>query len=542
MTDTPTVVEITTTPAPAATPPKPTNPPAAMPGIPLALAAANAAGTVASGALALGGPAALAVAGTTAAVLAAGGAVRRARNRTRGLRLHNPSGTGRTPTRGNALGRIPAARTGNSAGHGSAFGLGGPGASASRTAGRTPTHPAAHTPASAPGGRHRSASPGGVGPHPARHTTTSAGPARSRAHGHAEGTAPRRPGPARSIKSASQQSRSASRPGTVHDLRKPAGGSAVPAGRWPGLSPKKAAKIATRTDKRLAKGLARARKRAGLDPTTGTDAGAAGSKLAASEGASAQQAKMLRRSRLRHAARMTASGLIAGLVGAGSAAAFNWRHRGKVSCHVRAVWRRLADRARAVKQTRDAAILAGTTGKGQDSTTPVVPVPAETVNVPGREKPGPASALKRLAGQVVAGRTASRITLGKPTNAKEASVSDSESTVPAFSLSSAADVMLQAASTFDPEQMPEFGVLADDLPIAFATIQEVLRVLAEKGAEQLALEPVVSEEIAQGYQAMGRVVQALENVGPVFRQAHAADLDRYDNPRNGLEAERKWNV
>ncbi|WP_033820908.1 hypothetical protein [Kitasatospora sp. MBT63] len=550
MTDTPTVVEVTAAPATPATPPKPTTAPAvpaaAVPGVPLALAAANAAGTVASGALALGVPAALAVAGTTAAVLAAGGAVRRARNRRTLGRTSLPStpGAARSGARGSAYGQVPASRTAYGAAPGPVSGLGGPSASGMRAATRAAAHRTGHTAAAphsaptVPVARHSGAGPVSGGHRSAGHAAGASRPTVSARTAHG-GTAAHHPGSTRTSNSTGRKGGSFARPGVAYDLRKPAAGSPS-AGRWPGLSPQKAAKIAQRTDKRLAKGLARARKRAGLDPVTGADAGAAGSKSAAAEEVSAQQAKMLRRSELRHAARMTGSGLAAGLVGAASAAAFNWRHKGRVSGHMRAVWRRLADRARAVKKTRDAAILAGNTGKAGTADTPAVPVPAERVNVPGRPEPtAPAAGVKAVSKRA-AGLVA-RITLGKSTD-QEATVSEFESTVPAFSLSSAADVMLQAASTFDPEHMTEFGTLADDLPVAFATIQEVLRVLAEKGAEQLPLDQAVSEEIAVGYQAMGRVVQALENVAPVFRQAHAEDLERVENPRNGLEAERKWNV
>ena len=287
----------------------------------------------------------------------------------------------------------------------------------------------------------------------------------------------------------------------------------------------------------------RAEQKAGITPTTTTGTAGKGrtgtgmptpAKASAGEAAvRPEQRKRLRRSAARHGVRMAGAALATGLVGAASVAAFNWRHKGKVTGHMRRTWARMAGRARAVRDARDAALR----GTPSSQAPGVVPVPAEHVNRPGD---GPATnAAPKQVTAAAAARVIARITLGKPTS-KEPTVS--ESTVPAFSLSSAADVMLQAASTFDPEQMTEFEQLVDDLPVAFATIQEVLRVLAELSAESLPVDPIVTEEIGEGYRAMAKVVSALEEVGAVYRRAHEADIERTENPRNGLEAERKWNV
>ncbi len=109
-------------------------------------------------------------------------------------------------------------------------------------------------------------------------------------------------------------------------------------------------------------------------------------------------------------------------------------------------------------------------------------------------------------------------------------------------LSDAAEVMLQAASTFDPDVMPEFEALIKDLPDAMRTVQETLRVLAEIAHEQLPVDDRVVEEMGEGYRAMNRVIDALEEVLPVYYRLHEADIDRQNNPRKGIDGERKWNV
>ncbi|PBC77100.1 hypothetical protein BX265_1837 [Streptomyces sp. TLI_235] len=505
-----TVVEVapappTTTPTPPDKPAKSAAPvAAAVPGLPLAVAAANTAGGLTAGALALGGPATLATAGAVAGAAAVGALGRRARaNRARTRQAtplhHTPRQAGnRGAARPAPLGSVPQARRAGSAAAWTGRPMPGSGSGPARSGTAARAHRATDAPSvTAP-----------------RQRPVAAGTGRGSA------------GPAFTLAKAA---RTAARGGT----------GAGAAGRWPLPSPQRAAKAEARTARNLAKGHAKAMRRAGIDPATGAaKPGKPGKGLAELRAATPEQAKKLRRSAWRYRARMAAAGLATGLVGAASVAAFNWRHPGRVTSHMRRTWQRLATRARAAREARDAAILGGAAGTPDASG---VPVPAESVQQPGTTSA--ASALKSRTAPALAkaGRVAARISIGKPT-VQEATVSDQQSTVPAFSLSSAADVMLQAASTFDPEHMTEFGVLADDLPVAFATIQEVLRVLAEQGRESLPLDPVVSEEIAQGYQAMGRVVSALENVAPVFRQAHADDLERNENPRNGLEAERKWNV
>ncbi|MEW1914181.1 hypothetical protein AB0442_38165 [Kitasatospora sp. NPDC085895] len=503
----------TTTPPAADKPGKSTAPvAAAVPGLPLAVAAANTAGGLTAGALALGGPATLATAGVVAGAAAVGALARRARaNRARTRQAtalhHTPRQAAghRTAVRPAPLGSIPQARRSGSAAGATSGARGG---RAAASGGAAPAQSQTTTRA------HRATSTPGVTP--PRHRPAVVGTGRESS------------GPAFTLAKAA---RTAARSGTE------AGAGA--AGRWPLPSPQRAAKAEARTARNLAKGHAKALRRAGIDPVTGaaTRPGKPGKGAADLRAATPEQAKKLRRSAWRYRARMTAAALATGLVGAASVAAFNWRHPGRVASHMRRTWQRLSSRARAAREARDAAILGAAAGTPDAS---AVPVPAESVQQPGTTSA--ASALKSKAAPALAkvGRVAARINIGKPT-VQEATVSDQQS-VPTFSLSSAADVMLQAASTFDPEHMTEFGVLADDLPVAFATLQEVLRVLAEQGRESLPLDPVVSEEIAQGYQAMGRVIQALENVAPVFRQAHADDLERNENPRNGLEAERKWNV
>ncbi|MFD7920526.1 hypothetical protein ACFV3R_15030 [Streptomyces sp. NPDC059740] len=242
------------------------------------------------------------------------------------------------------------------------------------------------------------------------------------------------------------------------------------------------------------------------------------------------QKKALRRSAARHGLRMAGSAALAGGVGLVSGLVLqNWRKRGVVARHTKAVWLRLANRARRIKALRDDAIRGGA-----DAAAGQVPVPAETVSDPHRPTEKPKA-------PVQPDRDATKQPLGDPTR-EGASMSENTSATGFTRLSEAAEVMLQAASTFDPEHMSEFQTLVDDLPEAMATVQETLRVLAELSDEKLPVDPRVVEEIGEGYRAMNNVVNVLDEVGTVYRRCHAEDIERNENPRKGLDGERRWNV
>jgi hypothetical protein len=449
----------------------PTN--AALPGIPLAIAGVNVVGTAAGGLATLGGPVALAAVAGTAGAVALGAAVRRRRS---AAKPGKGKAAAQAPARHGSVGAVPR--------QGAASGL----RAATRAAG------------------HRSTAQGGT---PNASARSAEAPRANSLHKRANTR------PTKASASKSQDAPAAA--------RRTAGDQGVhgPLGRVRHLANKAANSRLQKTEQRREKGRAKAQREAGVSPAVERPPTSPSS-------LSKPQGKALRRSALRHRARLATAGLLTAAVGLGSALVGNWRHPGKVGSHMRRTWQRLTDRARKVRDKRDAAIL----GKAAPGT---VPVPAEVVHDPNRaseQVTAPTSPALRRAISTLIGRRHNPVT----------GEAMSDTTTPAFSLSAAADVMLQAATTFDPEVMAEFQTLVDDLPVAFQTIQDVLRVLAEKSAETLPVDPTVVEEIGEGYVAMNRVVAALEQVGHTYRRAHSEDIERVENPRNGLESERKWNV
>ncbi|GAB2571932.1 hypothetical protein GCM10027168_00810 [Streptomyces capparidis] len=278
---------------------------------------------------------------------------------------------------------------------------------------------------------------------------------------------------------------------------------------------RRAERAAGRSADRAARGVAKAERAAGLTPNR---PGGAARKAPKGPGGA------LRRSALRHGARMGAAGLAAGLAGLAVGAVRRsprkgWRAGARL-------WRRLSERARAARARRDARIL----GKSAPGETPV---PGERVNDPRRPATKPARA------DAKAGRRTARVSLGRTSPDK----TSTGGRMSAFTrLSDAAEEMYLAASKFDPDEMEEFQVLIEDLPTAMVKVQETIRVLAEISDERLPVDKRVVEEIGEGFRAMNAVITALEGVPGVYYRVHEDDIARKENPRNGLSAERKWNV
>ncbi|MDI5971866.1 hypothetical protein POF50_021445 [Streptomyces sp. SL13] len=497
-----------TTPAPGMT---------GVPGVPLAVAGANTLSLAAVGASALAGPVGLVALGAAGLVAGGGMAVRAARRRTTapatGHRSHAGGGAAASRT------STPATRSATSA---------------AGNRGTTTTAGRAKVSGVSRFGSGKANRPNTTGTH-----TGAAGTSRTTGASAGTGQVPapflRGRGKSTPVNLSKTHhphtSTSTGAGGRGRAARAAAGGRNLAAGaiaRRQGKSPVREARAAAKSAGRTAKGVAKAERRMGAPSTTGGTRGRGAKPVLAS----AVQAKALRRSALRHGARMAGAALLAGGVGLVSGL-WNIKHPGKAAGHMRTVWRRLAGRARKVRAERDARIT-GQAGPGKTR------IPAERVSDPNRRHSG----TKVPAG--VAGRAA-RLLLGKTTTPDAPStggtVSDPATVPGTFSrLSEAADVMLQAASTFDPEHMSQFQVLIDDLPDAMQIVQETLRVLAELSDERLPVDRRVVEEIGEGYRAMSRVVDSLEEVGTVYRRVHAEDIERNENPRNGLDGERRWNV
>ncbi|MCX5110675.1 hypothetical protein OOK13_19425 [Streptomyces sp. NBC_00378] len=102
--------------------------------------------------------------------------------------------------------------------------------------------------------------------------------------------------------------------------------------------------------------------------------------------------------------------------------------------------------------------------------------------------------------------------------------------------------MESAAGQYDPENAMEILAMVEGLPAALASVANVMRVLAERSDSEFPLEKEVAGGFNDIFGAVMSAVAVAEDMGPLFRQAHEQDIARHEDPRNGSEAEKGWNV
>jgi hypothetical protein len=102
--------------------------------------------------------------------------------------------------------------------------------------------------------------------------------------------------------------------------------------------------------------------------------------------------------------------------------------------------------------------------------------------------------------------------------------------------------METAAQQYAPDDAMEILAMVDGLPAALASVANVMRILAERADGEFPLEKEVADGFNDIFGAVSSAVAVAEDMGPLFRQAHEQDIARHEDPRNGPEAEKGWNV
>ncbi|KOV01947.1 hypothetical protein ADK91_21325 [Streptomyces sp. XY511] len=102
--------------------------------------------------------------------------------------------------------------------------------------------------------------------------------------------------------------------------------------------------------------------------------------------------------------------------------------------------------------------------------------------------------------------------------------------------------MEQAAQSYEPDDCMEILAMIERLPEALTSIANIMRILAERSDSEFPLDKVIAEGFSDIHGAVNSAVAVAEDLGPAFRMVHAADIARHEDPRNGLEAEKGWNV
>ncbi|MFF4725168.1 hypothetical protein ACFY3M_07515 [Streptomyces mirabilis] len=516
--------------APTAPPPPPNTPssptpaaaevdhtPGGWPVVPLALSGANTTvGMVAAASLA-GGPIAAMVAATGAVVL---GTVAATRSHKPGARREARRAAARTA--GRAVGRTTGLH------RGSAGRTGGGGRSlASRVGGRSGRVPGQHRRGTGTSARHGSTATSGKTLNKAGHS-----PAK-RAHGDA-GKAAGRAGQVRALRAA-QQAAAGSRAGqraqttatrrAVADARrnaKAAGGAGFTnrAGRRGGLAGRLLGGAARKA--RAVRDAAIAENRARRD-------GKARATVDAQRGAvrKAPARKAARSALLRSAARFHGRRILAGLLALpvgllgfltspiGRKLKLPWLiHPG------RRLYRRLCQTAREQRAERD-----------------------ETARKSLREQEAAADAKATQDGTEGIADGVERPAHQVPTSTN-APVSEGEnvSLITGFRFEDHAIDMMAAANTYEPDGCMEILAMVENLPTALTCIANIMKILAERSDSEFPLEKQVAEGFSDIFGALMSAVAVAEDMGPMFRQVHAQDIARHEDPRNGTEAEKGWNV
>ncbi|MFF4493397.1 hypothetical protein [Streptomyces sp. NPDC001546] len=533
-----------TTTAPAAPEPETTgkkhveHTPGGFPVVPLAFSGANsAAGLVATAALA-GGPAAAVVAMTSAAALAAVATRHRTKNtKPKPGSKASPAGipragSGQTAGRGGGLlGRVPAqpgrtSRTGGAAGTGRSHHKASGGQAGHRTG--TP---------GAGSGAGRSANTG----RPAGKSGSSSS-AQRKPNRALDGLAGGRAGQVRDLRAQSRAgspTRAEQRQAAKEARRQVADSRRAAKATDRAASTKaKPRGLAART---LAKGMSKAaavRDRAVAAGRTARDRSAGRAVAAARNGVKAAAVrkraaqlkapaqKAARKALLRSAARVHARralaavlGGAAGLLGMATTPLGRKLGWGWLMNPGRRLYRALVHRARLAREARDAAIRA---------------------DLEDAEEAADAQAMAEQEADEPIGDRAERPTTRVPAPPTHEGAPMSH--VSGFRFEELAAEMEQAAQSYEPENCMEILAMLEGLPEALQAIANILRILAERADAEFPLEKVVADMLSDLFQVFTNSVEFSEELGPTFRQAHEADIARFEDPRNGHEAEKGWNV
>jgi hypothetical protein len=129
-----------------------------------------------------------------------------------------------------------------------------------------------------------------------------------------------------------------------------------------------------------------------------------------------------------------------------------------------------------------------------------------------------------------------------PTPTAPTTTSSEGEIVSGFRFEEYAAEMEAAANSYEPENAMEILAMVEGLPAALTSVANVMRILAERADSEFPLEKEVADGFNDIFGAVMSAVAVAEDMGPLFRTAHEQDIARHEDPRNGPEAEKGWNV
>ncbi|AZK95894.1 hypothetical protein B7R87_20035 [Streptomyces tsukubensis] len=129
-----------------------------------------------------------------------------------------------------------------------------------------------------------------------------------------------------------------------------------------------------------------------------------------------------------------------------------------------------------------------------------------------------------------------------PVPAAPTTTSEGNNSVSGFRFEEYAAEMETAAHSYEPESAMEILAMVEGLPAALTSVANVMRILAERADSEFPLEKAVADSFSDMFGALMSAVAVADDMGPQFRQAHEQDIARHEDPRNGTQAEKGWNV
>ncbi|MDV6290308.1 hypothetical protein R2F25_30330 [Streptomyces sp. UP1A-1] len=98
------------------------------------------------------------------------------------------------------------------------------------------------------------------------------------------------------------------------------------------------------------------------------------------------------------------------------------------------------------------------------------------------------------------------------------------------------------ASTYTPEGMMQVGRDFAALPDALEHVANAMRITTARADAEQPLDPRIVELMQNIYNLQMKASELARELAPAFRQLHAVDIERLQNPRKGAHAEAEWDV
>lgn len=111
--------------------------------------------------------------------------------------------------------------------------------------------------------------------------------------------------------------------------------------------------------------------------------------------------------------------------------------------------------------------------------------------------------------------------------------------MPAAAFVAATAEMMGAASVYDPQGMMQVGNDLSQLPVALRNFAETMRIMTQRSNDNDPINPAIIDRMADIYKTLMAAATGAEDLGPMFRNLHAVDIQRLESPRKN---EQRWDV